>query len=150
MFILYRLTFPGGSVMKRILQLESNQPVWAGHVWMNPAGPYSQHYLHCLNGFPEIMLFQRFILGEAEKESFNSSVNIGWNWHFSVPLGTVVINQASFQTIGESPLRGSWTSSEFNSLLKRCTHFDGQCLYAALRASAHVQPSKYEEILIKW
>lgn len=38
MFILYRLTFPRGPVMKRVLQLESNQPAWAEWAWMNPAG----------------------------------------------------------------------------------------------------------------
>lgn len=38
MFILYRLTFPWGPVMKRVLQLEPNQLAWAEWAWMNPAG----------------------------------------------------------------------------------------------------------------
>lgn len=79
MFILYRLTFPRGFAVKRVPT--GIKPASLGWTCMNEScWALLSSYLHCSNGFPElIMLFQHFISGEAEKEPPSSGVNIGWN-----------------------------------------------------------------------
>lgn len=78
MFILYRLTFPWGRGCNEGRAPTRMKPASMGSTCMNePCWALLTGDFHRLSGFPEIVLFQHFVLGEAEKRAIQ--LRSEWN-----------------------------------------------------------------------